>query len=206
MAKKAEEPVPDDTTTPAGPPSLSETFKQRLIEEQAVRGYTDAGLAHRASKFHPIAANTIWQIKKRGRRVDVDEANAIACAFGFRDVNTFVQTRPEYAEFQETFWALWKELGALGGGVRVDSEHPMAAIQNLGWRINRERTAEQWREIRRPAGYNPNSLGDPQVMVRELRQMIEHARSGVDEILDEIEADLNITEQNLKQAEEGATK
>ncbi len=185
--------------------SLGDSFKDRLIEEQELRGWTDAGLAHRASEHHPIAANTIWQIKKRGRRVDIDEAHAIAQAFGYSDVRTFVESTSEYTSFQEAFWPLFRELNQLHSWSTVPS-HPLNVIQSLDTHVNQDRTRARWREIQQSPNYAPKSLGDPSVMVRELREAALAARESVDQVLDGLVAGLDKTKDRLIEAEQGAKK
>ncbi len=185
--------------------SLTDTFRQRMIEEQEVRGYTDAGLAHRASQFHPVAANTIWQIQKRGRRVDIDEADAIARAFDFSDVRTFVETRPEYAHFRETYWNLFRELAKLLPGESMDPKRPFTAVKFLSDQLTVERSPAQWGQILATPFPN-DSLASPAVMLRDLQSDIQQVRMQVDDLLDGMSADLDRTARSLQAAEEGATK
>lgn len=74
--------------------SLRSTFVARMTEEQQLRGWSDAGLAARASKLYPVGASTIWKMKNADppRRVDLDEADAIGQAFGFTDAMEFVKS------------------------------------------------------------------------------------------------------------------
>lgn len=66
--------------------SLAIRFRTRLAEEQAQQGMSDAGLAKRVTDLGcPMTAATIWKIKSAQppRKVDLDEAHAIASALGY---------------------------------------------------------------------------------------------------------------------------
>jgi len=63
-----------------------------MEEEQELRGMSDAGLALRVSEFFPMAPATIWKIKAADppRRIDLDEVQAIARAFGYTSTEDFL--------------------------------------------------------------------------------------------------------------------
>lgn len=184
-----------ETKAPMAP--LSDAFRQRMTEEQESRGYTDAGLAARASEYYPVAANTIWQIKKRGRRVDIDEGEAIARALGYADVPALV--RSEYYDFHAPFWTLFGELARLTQR-STDDSHPLNVIQDAGAAFTRDRSPEDWRAILN-VRIQADRLGHPKVMVRELQRAVTMAKGHVNEVLDEFAADLDRTAQSLVDAE-----
>jgi uncharacterized protein YfkK (UPF0435 family) len=63
-----------------------------MDEEQTLRGWPDASLAKRVSEYFPMAPATIWKIKSADppRRVDLDEGQAIARAFGYTSTEDFL--------------------------------------------------------------------------------------------------------------------
>lgn len=65
--------------------SIREQFVQRMTDEQARQGLSDAALAKLVSEHYPMSSATIWKIKKfePPKRVDLDENHAIALALGF---------------------------------------------------------------------------------------------------------------------------
>jgi len=86
---------------------MQHRFAQRVEEEATRRGWSDASLAQRISEHrddcvegchhYPMSASTVWKIKNSDppRRVDLDEANAIARgAFGYDSIEEFLDDSP----------------------------------------------------------------------------------------------------------------
>ena len=71
--------------SPATEMTVQAAFRERMITEMDRRDLTDAGLAQKASKYHPMTANTIWKIRNAEppRRIDIDEAQAISRALDY---------------------------------------------------------------------------------------------------------------------------
>ena len=177
--------------------SLSNRFTQRLIEEQDVRDYTDAGLAHRASQFHPVAANTIWQIRKRGRRVDIDEADAIARAFGFTSVKEFIAIPDEFVKLQ--IIALETTV-AVNGATKWLEQYRRAYAQ-----------LEQFADIKRLAALvaSPGSYDIPQGVHESPLGLLSDVRESIAEIRTLILGELETSDllfRSLEEAIDLATK
>lgn len=65
---------------------LQAALVQRMAEVMTQRGLSDATVARLASAYYPVTANTVWKIRKAGRRVDLDEADALARGLGYDGV------------------------------------------------------------------------------------------------------------------------
>lgn len=67
---------------------LRDRLVERLREEQANRGWSDARLSAEISKHYPMSSTTVWKLKNAEppRGVLFDEADAIAAAFDFDTV------------------------------------------------------------------------------------------------------------------------
>lgn len=91
-------------------------FRDRLIEEMERLGYTDAGLAHRASEYYPVTANTIWKIRNSepARRIDLDEGMAISRALGHGDLESFLMLNRYSHELGRLQATVFHQVGSLG--------------------------------------------------------------------------------------------
>ncbi len=72
---------------------LANRFRLRMITEQQRRGWSDAQMAKAISENGvPMAPATVWKIKNANppRKVDLDEAQAIAAAFGVPSLAAFM--------------------------------------------------------------------------------------------------------------------
>jgi hypothetical protein len=78
--------------------SVQAAFRERMITEMDRRGLTDAGLAQKASKYHPMTANTIWKIRNADppRRIDIDEAQAILRALEYENLESLLDATGLY--------------------------------------------------------------------------------------------------------------
>lgn len=83
---------------------MAQRFRERLAQEQQRLGYSDAGLAKRVSALGlKMTGATIWKIKvgEPPRKVDLDEAHALARALGY-------ESAQQMLDGPETFrvWAM----------------------------------------------------------------------------------------------------
>lgn len=80
--------------SPRGPMPLRDQIVVRMTEEQSVQGMSDQGLASRISEYYPMSATTVWKLKNSTppRGVSLDEAHAIARAFGFESIERFLDS------------------------------------------------------------------------------------------------------------------
>lgn len=74
---------------PSGRMQWRDRFVERIREEQEQRNMPDAGLAKRVSEHYPMSPATVWKLKNAepARGVSLDEAMAIAQAFGYSTVD-----------------------------------------------------------------------------------------------------------------------
>lgn len=66
----------------------------RMMEEQHVRGWSDASLAKRISKHYPMSAATVWKLKNANpsRGLSLDEARAIATTFDYSSIDDMLES------------------------------------------------------------------------------------------------------------------
>lgn len=78
--------------------SMQMRFREQVIALMAREGMNDASLAKRASQHYPVSPGTIWKIRNSDppRRIDIDEAAAIAKAFGLASIEDMLT--PEWAK------------------------------------------------------------------------------------------------------------
>lgn len=121
--------------------SLGTAFATRIAEEQEARGWSDAGLAKRASVFYPMSAATIWKIKRAQppRRVDIDEADAIVRACGAANLEEFLQNA-EYRRLQSEILHVSEALS--------QAKRDVHEIRKRLKHLARRRPASVWREVR----------------------------------------------------------
>ena len=80
------------------PAEGSTAWRDKFVEQmrtlQEARGWSDASLAERISKHYPMSPAAVWKLKnatpKRG--LLIDEATAIARAFGADSIDHFMST------------------------------------------------------------------------------------------------------------------
>lgn len=120
---------------------LNEEFRERMIERQREKDWTDETLARHASDYHPMTAAIIWKIRKSDppRRVDIDEMHAIIKAFGAKDLDDFLEVRDYEAIAAEAH-----ELSATHERLRADIDLLQAQLK----KIQRKRPRQVWANIR----------------------------------------------------------
>lgn len=109
---------------PEGRMPWRDRFVERMTQWQEARGYSDAGLAGRVSKFHPMSAATVWKLKHADppRGLTIDEAMAIVAALGFDSVEQLLQSSTVAGVAEDRIQRTWDRLR------NYASEFPAAEI------------------------------------------------------------------------------